>query len=947
MTDTLQSTIKSIPILPANVQLGAERIMVQGDFILGDKNTTNVNLLLQCSELGTVAQTLQELAPRFELERKASPPPRAPGAFFGRVAELARLEAAIAGRSAVAVYGPAGVGKSTLLHKAAHTPAAKMPHGVVYLGEAHRALSLDDLLQAAFNELYTSRISRQTKLKLDREKAREFFSDLQALLLLDEVPLSAPDFEHVIGSVFAQSAVVAAGHSPQGNSAQRLRLRILQRAEAVELLRARLQTEPAETDRPQLDSLCALLGDGPLAVVRAADAIEAHALTVAQAVQLAQSVTVKSADPYEAGLERANALAIGPLDQRKRRLLALLAFIPGVSGDLKWLLSTGAREADLSALQSLGLMNIQAERASLAEGLRAWVAQQPGSAEATVKESLLQFLKRELATQAVNNQYAVHELGNVRGLMEWAATQGRWPDVIALARGFHRHAVLNGFWDGWREMLGRALEAARFSGDPASEAWAQHELGTRELALGKPAPAVEHLSRAVELRSKLNDALGAAVSRHNLSLLAPIPPTGGGPAKGGWPTGGALAAVSLFVIVGTLAAWLMSQWPIPNTGAPTPVTTEACDVNCKTTRVWQTLEAKASTLTASAPTPTDTPVFTPTPTFTPTDTPTATDTPSATATPTLTPSLTPTPTFTDTPTPSPTIRVLGGHTVVAVNGTPEWPWCIGRAYGVDPKAIIQANGLPGDPKLVPGQHLIIPDVPMYNYPAGPKCAPQFASPYEPTITPVPPTTSLILGEHIVQSVTYLAVIPESLDCIGRAYGVDPYAIAKANGLLVETKLQVWQRLLIPDAPHFNFTSGPKCKLQFASPYEPTNTPVPLPTTAPAPATNYPPSARITSPETDVKFRVDKADANGWYKEVWLAASASDYEDGYLSGAALVWATDRTKWQSGLLGTGTGLFVRLYNKSCSDAEHVITLTVTDSRGNTAIDRRRVVLMSPLC
>ena len=73
----------------------------------------------------------------------------------------------------------------------------------------------------------------------------------------------------------------------------------------------------------------------------------------------------------------------------------------------------------------------------------------------------------------------------------------------------------------------------------------------------------------------------------------------------------------------------------------------------------------------------------------------------------------------------------------------------------------------------------------------------------PTVTPVP---GEILGYHTVKS-------GETLYCIARAYGVDPYAIAEENGILNPNRIYAGQELAIPDAPK-TLPSGHVCPRQF-------------------------------------------------------------------------------------------------------------------------------------
>lgn len=93
------------------------------------------------------------------------------------------------------------------------------------------------------------------------------------------------------------------------------------------------------------------------------------------------------------------------------------------------------------------------------------------------------------------------------------------------------------------------------------------------------------------------------------------------------------------------------------------------------------------------------------------------------------------------------------------------------------------------------------------------------APVTPTVTasatPAPsltPTLSAtIIGTHVVRG-------GETLNCIGRGYGVFPNAIASANGLGASATLTVGQALRIPAVRWVNISAGPICPPQFVSPF---------------------------------------------------------------------------------------------------------------------------------
>ncbi len=89
-------------------------------------------------------------------------------------------------------------------------------------------------------------------------------------------------------------------------------------------------------------------------------------------------------------------------------------------------------------------------------------------------------------------------------------------------------------------------------------------------------------------------------------------------------------------------------------------------------------------------------------------------------------------------------------------------------------------------------------------------APTFESP---TDTPTPPPGG-ILGYHTVQS-------GETLYCIARAYGVDPWAIASTNGIVNPNLIYPGAVLAIPNVPK-SLPAGRVCPRQFNGGTPPTS-----------------------------------------------------------------------------------------------------------------------------
>ena len=121
-------------------------------------------------------------------------------------------------------------------------------------------------------------------------------------------------------------------------------------------------------------------------------------------------------------------------------------------------------------------------------------------------------------------------------------------------------------------------------------------------------------------------------------------------------------------------------------------------------------------------------------------------------------------------------------------------------------------------------------------------------------------------------------------------------------------------------------------------------------------TNTPPTVSITSPPAgsgsgpDLTVSATVTDSTGEYAMVTLTGTATDPEDGALTGAKLVWTTSRTDVQAAMLGTGGSVSVKLYvsnpTKCFGTVDHVITLTATDS-GGASRSVSRVIRVAGLC
>jgi C1A family cysteine protease len=101
---------------------------------------------------------------------------------------------------------------------------------------------------------------------------------------------------------------------------------------------------------------------------------------------------------------------------------------------------------------------------------------------------------------------------------------------------------------------------------------------------------------------------------------------------------------------------------------------------------------------------------------------------------------------------------------------------------------------------------------------------------------------------------------------------------------------------------------------------------------------------VNSGTSDGQYAYDGFDdARGqWYTDVTFVGTGQDPEDGTLPGSSLTWTTNNTDVQSGTLGTGNDVSVRLYSDTCFGMWHEVKLTVEDSGGQKRNATRRIFI-----
>jgi energy-coupling factor transporter ATP-binding protein EcfA2 len=556
--------------------------------------------------------------------------------LLGRREEMRIAREAAYAAQPVELFGPPGVGKSTLLrHLAWRLPAPA--DGVVWLSVADRPY--DDLLEKLFDAFFQT----QQPVKRPTHELRHYLSGVNALLLLDDVGLSHDEVE-ALRDALPQAVLVLAGNerrlSGRGRS---IALNGLKPDEGVALFVRQLGRPLRPDEDVEARCLCVALRGNPQAISRSA------ALPMGERWQRLAALL----SPGGPTQTTASA-ALGGLLAPEEMIVAALAALDGAPVQAEHLMAVVCPESATPFLRRLverGLIEQMPDDSyRLAGGVAALLA---GHDLSFWRDWWIRHYAPWAAFRRQAGLALLRDTDAIRALIRWAAAVGRHRDVIRLTRAIEPGLTLDRQWRAWSEIIELARGAAVAAGLPAAEAWALHQQGTRALLEGQTDAARAALQRALALRQARGDQLGAELTRYHLALLPPLPQPSngsGGPVAGLVAGGGltsdvkrTLALLGLCLLLGLgLLGWWYSM--ISAESPPTPTLVEAI--------IDVTAAGKGGVM--PAPLPTDTPV--PLPTATPVPLPTATPVPLPTTTPPPTlppPTLTPLPPPTPTPLPPP------------------------------------------------------------------------------------------------------------------------------------------------------------------------------------------------------------------------------------------------------------------------------------------------------
>jgi DNA-binding SARP family transcriptional activator len=514
---------------------------------------------------------------------RPAPPRQLPAAvagFTGRAAELAALTRMLddAGAGAPgtvvisAIGGMAGVGKTALAVHWAHQVAHHFADGLLHVNlrgfdpsgtPATAAEAIRGFLDALGVPPELTPASPEAQAGL----YRDLLADKRMLLVLD----NARDEQQIrpLLPVSPASLVLVTSRRQLGglaaaDGARLLMLDVLSRAEAVDMLTARLGADRAAAEPDAVDRIACLCGDLPLALAVAAASAAARPSfpLAALAAELADSAS--RLDALDTGDAASSVRAVfswstRQLSDESARMFRLLGLHPGPDVSVAAAASLADRPPALarSLLRELARTHLLAEhvpgRYACHDLLRAFAADQAERADSQderdgavgrvldhylhtaaraallltpAKEPVVLAPPRAGANpwqpadypQALAWLEAEHQV--LLAAISLAAGSGfdacAWQLPWAMSSFLHTR----GHWQDWVAVQRTALAAATRLGDTAAQAMSGRLLAGACAELGDHDQARIHFASCLELYQRLGNRLGEAKVQQNLGVLA-------------------------------------------------------------------------------------------------------------------------------------------------------------------------------------------------------------------------------------------------------------------------------------------------------------------------------------------------------------------------------------------------------------------------------------------
>ena len=372
--------------------------------------------------------------------------------------------------------------------------------GTIYLDARGRDAA--DCLHAIFDELFECRVPLRD-LRVERHLA-----DRRAVVALEDVALTSADAQRLaLGAprcrfILTSSERVLYDGTP-------LALEGLADAYVVMIAEQELGRALSGRERAAAVAVGTGLGGHPLRLRQTFGRAREQGLSI-------EALAPRAADAYDL------AAQLSEPERAVARTLAVHGDAPLGVEHIEALAGPGAHGA-ARALEARHDARSHSPRYSLVGAIRAAFTDHDLAPE--IDRALEYFATwTESYARAGRRERVLAEADALVALMARAHGAERHAEVVRLGLAIEWALAWGNRWQAWGAVLELVLASARATGDTPAEAWALHELGTRQFGLGNAPAAATQLQLALELRERIGDEDGAAATRQNLAVVSGRPP---------------------------------------------------------------------------------------------------------------------------------------------------------------------------------------------------------------------------------------------------------------------------------------------------------------------------------------------------------------------------------------------------------------------------------------
>ncbi|TGB05783.1 ATP-binding protein, partial [Streptomyces palmae] len=419
----------------------------------------------------------------------------------GRDAEFTALADAVRAGGLVQLFGPPGVGKSTLLRYAARA-IDPGPDGVLFLTATHREVG--DLAQELFEACYTA-----TDYAPSPAELRRLMAGVRITVYMDNADLTHEQLRELSDAAPDATFVFAGEDRSLLGEGTALEVRGLDREAGLALLARELRRPLRESELPVGDDLWRAAHGRPLLLLRAAGLARFHA-------------SGESELPRPGTIAELLPLLFDQLDTAAMSTLHLLATLGDAelgAPHIGELTDVPDPDALCGRLADLGLAVVSETGYRCAPDVAGALRQRVS--EPFSIERLCDHLTR-WATQPTTTPAQVAAYSRALERAAELAESADRPDLaVRVTRAASPALARSLRFGAWGRLLGRGWVAAERAGDRNAMAYFTHEEGIRTLLTGRRVISAVLLAEAVVLWRQLGDTHGAQAALHAQQYAPP------------------------------------------------------------------------------------------------------------------------------------------------------------------------------------------------------------------------------------------------------------------------------------------------------------------------------------------------------------------------------------------------------------------------------------------